>query len=227
MKLPVYNAQGKEVKNIDLSDEIFGLKWNADLVHQVMVSMLSNARENVAHTKDRGDVAGGGKKPWRQKGTGRARHGSSRSPIWVGGGVTFGPRNDTNYKKKINKKVKAKALATVISQKIRDNELILVDEVKFSEPKTKEATAVLEALSKTENHDQLLSKKSNAALIATSGRDQNAEKSFANINTVFVDEVRNLNPVDVLNYKYLVIFNAEEAIKSLSERLNKNNKDNK
>ena len=103
MKLPVYNKEGKELKQIELSEEIFGLKWNGDLVHQVIVSMLSNARETLAHTKTRAEVSGGGKKPWRQKGTGRARHGSNRSPIWVGGGITFGPRNEVNYKRKINK----------------------------------------------------------------------------------------------------------------------------
>jgi len=227
MKLPVYNTEGKEVKQIELSDEIFGLKWNADLVHQVTVSMLSNAREPVAHTKNRGEVSGGGKKPWAQKGTGRARHGSSRSPLWIGGGVTFGPRNETNFKRKINKKVKAKALATVLSKKISDNELILVDKVSFDEPKTKTARIILEALAKNENYSDLVSKKRNAALIALSNRDQNTEKSFTNFNSMFVDEIRNINPVDVLNYKYLVILNAEEGIEALSARLNKTSKDNK
>jgi large subunit ribosomal protein L4 len=227
MNLPVYNKEGKEVKQLELSDEIFGLKWNGDLVHQVVVSMLSNARDNNAHTKNRGEVAGGGKKPWRQKGTGRARHGSSRSPIWVGGGVTFGPRNDRNYKKKINKKVRAKALATVLSQKVRENELILVDEVSFDAPKTKNARLIIEALAKNENYAKLTNKNGNTALIGLGSRDENAEKSFANFKTMFVDEVRNLNPVDVLNYKYLVILNAEEGIKALSDRLDKTNKDNK
>jgi large subunit ribosomal protein L4 len=227
MKLPVYNTEGKEVKQIEVSDEIFGMKWNADLVHQVTVSMLSNAREPVAHTKNRGEVSGGGKKPWAQKGTGRARHGSSRSPLWIGGGVTFGPRNQTNFKRKINKKVKAKALATVLSRKISDNELILVDKVSFDEPKTKTARIILEALAKNENYSDLVSKKRNAALIALSSRDQNTEKSFTNFNSMFVDEVRNINPVDILNYKYLVILNAEEGMEALSARLNKTSKDNK
>lgn len=227
MKLPVYNTEGKEVKQIEVSDEIFGMKWNADLVHQVTVSMLSNAREPVAHTKNRGEVSGGGKKPWAQKGTGRARHGSSRSPLWIGGGVTFGPRNQTNFKRKINKKVKAKALATVLSRKISDNELILVDKVSFDEPKTKTARIILEALAKNENYSDLVSKKRNAALIALSSRDQNTEKSFTNFNSMFVDEIRNINPVDILNYKYLVILNAEEGMEALSARLNKTSKDNK
>jgi large subunit ribosomal protein L4 len=227
MKLPVYNKEGKEVKKIELSDDIFGLAWNGDLVHQVVVSMLSNARDNIAHSKNRGEVRGGGKKPWRQKGTGRARHGSSRSPIWVGGGVTFGPRNDQNFKRKINKKVRAKALATVLSQKARENEIILVDEVSFDAPKTKDARVIIEALAKNEDFAGLNREKGNAAMVAMANRDENTEKSFSNFKTMHIDEVRNLNAVDVLNYKYLVILNAEEGVKNLSERLSKTNKDNK
>ena len=104
LETEVYNQKGKAVGKLSLPDEIFGLKWNADLVHQVVVAMQANARIPVAHTKTRGEVSGTGKKPWRQKGTGRARHGSKRSPIWVGGGVAHGPRNEKDYKQKINKR---------------------------------------------------------------------------------------------------------------------------
>jgi len=120
MKATIYNTKGTKAGDIDLPEEVFGLDMNESLVHQVYVSMMSNKRSNIAHTKDRSDVSGGGKKPWKQKGTGRARVGSNRSPIWIGGGITFGPRNDKNFKKKINKKMKSKALFTVLSQKMRD-----------------------------------------------------------------------------------------------------------
>lgn len=158
MKLPLYNIEGKELKKIDLSDKIFNLPWNGDLVHQVVTSILSNARNNVAHTKDRSDVSGGGKKPWRQKGTGRARHGSNRSPIWRGGGITFGPINEKNFVKKINKKMRTKALAVTLSQKIRDNELILLEPIKISEAKTVKAKEIIEALSKNPGFEKLKTK---------------------------------------------------------------------
>lgn len=224
MKLPVYNTEGKEVNKIELSDDIFGLPWNGDLVHQVVVSLLGNARDNIAHTKNRGDVSGGGIKPWRQKGTGRARHGSIRSPLWRGGGITFGPRNDRNYQRKINKKMKAKALATVLSQKVRDNELILVDSVSFAEPKTSAAKKVIETLSKVEGYEQLLTKQRNTAVIGLSDKDANTTKSFANFSNMNVEEVRNFNPAILLNYKYVVLFDAENSLKILADRLSKTNK---
>jgi large subunit ribosomal protein L4 len=224
MKLPIYNGEGIEVKKIDLSDEVFGLEWNADLVHQVVTSLLGNARENIAHTKNRGEVSGGGIKPWRQKGTGRARHGSIRSPLWVGGGITFGPRNDRNFKTKVNKKMKSKSLAIVLSQKIRDNELILVDKLNFEEPKTVSAKKILIALDKTAGFEKLSTKRKNAALIGLNDKDFNLIKSFKNFNNLEIDEVRNFNPATLLNYKYVLILDAENSIKTLEQRLNKDNK---
>ncbi len=221
MKLPLYNIEGKELKKIDLPDEIFNLPWNGDLVHQVVTSILSNARNNVAHTKDRSDVSGGGKKPWRQKGTGRARHGSNRSPIWRGGGITFGPINERNFVKKINKKMRIKALAVTLSQKIRDNELILLEPIKISEAKTVKAKEILEALSKNTGFEKLKTKRKNSAILGMFGRDENTEKSFRNFSNISIEEVRNFNPATILNHKYLMIENAEESLKSLVERLGK------
>src|SRR3990167_1999081 len=129
MESVVYNIEGKKAGTITLPDSIFGVRWNADLVKQVADSLMSTKRKPVAHTKNRGEVRGGGKKPWQQKGTGRARHGSTRSPIWIGGGVSGGPRNEKNFDKKINKKMKAKALYTILSAKLKNGEVLFVDDL--------------------------------------------------------------------------------------------------
>src|ERR1035437_4179320 len=137
METAVYNQKGGDAGKITLPEHIFGLNWNSDLVHQVAVSMASNARQPIAHAKTRGEVRGGGKKPWQQKGTGRARHGSTRSPIWVGGGVTHGPRNDKNFDRKVSKKMKTKALYTILSKKYKEGEVLFVDSIVLKEGKTK------------------------------------------------------------------------------------------
>src|SRR3990167_5709829 len=131
MEAVVYNTSGAENGRVSLPDEIFDVKWNAVLDHQVVVSMQGNARAMTAHTKTRGEVRGGGKKPWRKKGTGRARHGSIRSPLWVGGGVTHGPLKEKSYERKVNKKMRIKALYTVLSRKAKDGEIILLDALSF------------------------------------------------------------------------------------------------
>lgn len=215
----VYNEKGKEVSNLKLPENIFGLNWNADLVHQVVSSMLSDQRIIVAHTKDRGEVRGGGKKPWKQKGLGKARHGSSRSPIWVGGGVSQGPDGLRNYSRKINKKMKAKALFTILSKKFKDGELVFVDKFNFEAPKTKQAIETLGALSKIENCKNILSKKNNSAIIATNEKSLALEKSFSNVGSIKVNEFRNINPVELLNYKYLVIENPEVSLKVIANKL--------
>lgn len=227
MESKVYNQEGKETGKVKLPESVFNAPWNADLMHQVVVSMQSNKRTPIAHTKDRGEVRGGGKKPWRQKGTGRARHGSIRSPLWRGGGTTFGPRNDKDYSKKINKKMKAKALFTALSRKLKDNEIIFVDNLLFAEPKTARAKEVITALSNIEGFDALLTKKKNAALFALGVKDKNTQKSFQNLGNFIVDETRNLNPVDVLRYKYLVLSNPKESIGVLNAKNKKQNNEQK
>ena len=221
MKVTVYTTEGKEKDKIDAPKGIFDLKWNPDLVHQVVVSMETDARTPVAHTKDRSEKRGGGKKPWRQKGTGRARHGSRRSPIWVGGGVTFGPRNEKNFSRKVNKKMKTKALFTVLSKKMKDGEVIFVDDIKFAQAKTKDAKKVIESLSTIKGFENLRTKRHNKAVIALEDNDLVAKKSFANFSNIYTDEVRNLNPVKLLKYKYVIIENPEKSLDVLTSKITK------
>ena len=214
----IYTQDGKEKGKVSLPETVFGLPWNADLVHQVAHSMMSNARQGAANAKTRAEVQGGGKKPWRQKGTGRARHGSRRSPIWVGGGTTHGPRAEKNYEHKINKKMKTKALYTLLSAKLRDGEVIFVDSFTFDTPKTKEAKGYIANIAKGSGHEDLATKRKNAAVIALPAKNKNVEMSFGNIGSVFVDEARMLNPLELLNTKYVVLVSPEESIKVLENR---------
>lgn len=219
MNAPIFTMKGAEAGTIALPAELFAAPWNADLVHQVVVSMQANARENSAHTKNRGEVSGGGKKPWKQKGTGRARHGSTRSPIWVGGGIAHGPRTERDYSVKINRKMRVAALASLLSRKLKDGEVIFVDALSFAEPATKEAVKALGALAKGAKADALVTKAKNAALIALSAKDKNTELSLRNIGNVMTEEIRNLNVVDVATKKYLIIEKPAEALAVLSARL--------
>lgn len=216
MEATVYSVSGKSAGKISLPENIFGLSWNADLVHQVATSLATNKRKNIAHTKTRGEVRGGGKKPWQQKGTGRARHGSTRSPLWVGGGVTHGPRNDKNFDRTVSKKMKQKALYTIISRKYADGEVLFVDTFGLDKPKTKEAVAALKGLSTVKGFEKLCSsqKKRNAAVIALPSKNLATEKSMSNLGNLEVIDVRNLNPLTLLNHKYLVIENPGEAFKA-------------
>lgn len=219
MEAKVYNQDGKEKGEVKLSKEVFGLPWNADLVHQVVTSYMSNKRSGTADTKDRSEVAGGGKKPWRQKGTGRARHGSIRSPIWRGGGTTFGPLSEKNYTKKINKKMRSKALFTVLSKKLKDQEIFFVEEIKTSKPKTKEARNVLLGLSKISGLENILSKRKNSAIIFTPEKNKEAERVFGNFSNLMVGELRNINILDILNYKNIVIVSPLESVKMFSSKI--------
>ena len=162
MDATVYSVSGKKSGTVSLPKDIFDIRWNADLVKQVSDSLNSSKRKPVAHTKNRGEVRGGGKKPWQQKGTGRARHGSIRSPLWVGGGVTGGPRNEKNFFRKVSNKMRTKALYTILSQKFRDGEVLFVDSVALSQPKTKEAVKTLQNLSTIKGFEKMFSKRNNA-----------------------------------------------------------------
>jgi large subunit ribosomal protein L4 len=217
----IYNTKGKEAGKISLPEGVFGLPWNADLVHQVVTSMETAQRTPVAHTKNRGEVSGGGKKPWQQKGTGRARHGSIRSPLWVGGGVTHGPRNDKSFDRKINKKMKAKALYTILSRKFKTGQVLFVDDMSLSAPKAKDALALLGSLSKVEGFKDILAKRKNSAYIALDSKNIPTEKSFGNFGNVMVDEIRNMNPLLLMKYKYVVISNPEKGIPAISNKLAK------
>jgi large subunit ribosomal protein L4 len=213
----MYSMAGKDAGTVALPAELFGVRWNADLVHQVMVGMQANARDSIAHTKDRGEVRGGGKKPWKQKGTGRARHGSSRSPIWRGGGITFGPRAERDFSVKLNKKMKRAALAAALSRKHKDGEVVFVDSLSFAAPKTKEAVAAMAAIAKGAKASRLMTKAKNAAIIALPQVSAEAKKSFRNIASFEVEEVRNLNVVDLLTHKYLVIVEPAKAFEVLAK----------
>lgn len=212
MEATIYNTKGKEAGKIALNEKVWGASWNADLIHQVVTSMRANARTGTASAKDRSEVSGGGKKPWQQKGTGRARHGSSRSPIWRHGGVTHGPLLEKNYTKKINKKVAAKAIHVILSEKLRKHEVMFVDEISLKEPKTRDAKAILSALAEVKGFEKLITKKCNAAYVALPAKSPIVSKSFANFGSIDIDLVQNMNPLDLLNHKFVVVV-APESVK--------------
>lgn len=194
MFIKTYNQKGESVGEIELPSDIFGVEMNTDVVHQVLVSQTSNRRKTIAHTKNRGEVSGGGKKPWRQKGTGRSRHGSIRSPIWKGGGVVFGPRKEKGFKKKINKKMNRKAILMVLSSKAKDNELIVLDNLKIEKPKTK---IIKEALNNL--------KIKGSFLLTIPQKDDNVIRSVRNISGSKVLTASSLNVLDLLSSKYLIM----------------------
>jgi len=221
METQIYNQKGKSVGKLTLPEGIFGLPWNGDLVHQVVTAMQANARTPVAHTKFRGEVSGTTKKPWRQKGTGRARHGSTRSPIWVGGGVAHGPRNEKSYAQKINKKMKAKALFTVLSEKFRKGQILFIEELSLKNIKTKDAVAVIKDLSSVPGFERIVGAKKINTYITVPAKGETLKKSFGNIKTVEIDEVKNINPVDLLAYRYIIISQPTESFAFLGGKLEK------
>lgn len=203
METKVYNQKGEEVGKLKLSEKLFNFPWNPELVHQVSLAEQAGRRKGQAHTKDRSEVSGGGRKPWRQKGTGRARHGSIRSPIWIGGGVTHGPRNQKIWEEKINKKAKRKALLTVLSQKLREGEILFLDALKISEAKAKRGQEVLKNLSKISGFEKIDPKSSTLIILPAS--DESTWRSLRNIKNITLSEARNLNTAELLAHKFLVM----------------------
>ncbi|QQG38151.1 MAG: 50S ribosomal protein L4 [Candidatus Kaiserbacteria bacterium] len=218
MEAPIYNAAGKKSGSLELPEQIFSIEWNDSLMHQVVTAMQGNARPTVAHTKTRGDVRGGGRKPWQQKGTGRARHGSIRSPIWRGGGITHGPRADKNYSRTIPKKMRARALFMALSRKMKDGEILFVDSFGIDSPKTAAAKKALVSFSKISGFEKLATKKKNAAIVAFAMPNDASEKSFRNIGNVKTLDVRSLNPVAVLGSTFVIIENPEASVATLLSR---------
>lgn len=201
-----YDVNGKELGNIELPASVFNENINEHAVHQVVVAQLAKIRQGTASTKTRGEVSGGGKKPWRQKGTGRARHGSIRSPLWVGGGVTFGPK-PRSYDKKVPRKVKKLALRSILTDKLESGSLIVLEELSFDKPKTSQMVEVLRNL-------ELEGAK---VVIVIPEKDTNVYLSARNIPGVKTLVVDALNAYDLLNNDYLVIVN--EAIEKIEEVL--------
>jgi len=195
MKAKIYNLKGEAVGDIELKDEIFARPWNADLVHQAALTQSANRRQPLAHTKNRAEVSGGGIKPWKQKHTGRARHGSIRSPIWRHGGVTHGPRKDRNFEQKINKKMLRAALFSVLSKRLALGELKIVDSLETGSLKTKELVGKLNIF---------LNKKLNALLVPTAA-NKNIYKASRNIPKVKALNPAALNVEDVLKFKQIVV----------------------
>lgn len=221
METEIYNQKGKSVGKLALPEAIFNVSWNGDLVHQVVTAMQANSRTPVAHAKDRSVVRGGGRKPWKQKGTGRARHGSSRSPIWKGGGVTHGPSNEKSYEQKINKKMRVKALYTVLSEKYRKGQILFLEELVLKNIKTKDAVSVIKDLSGIKGFEKIVGGKKPNTFITVPAKGEAVKKSFSNIKTVEVDEVRNLNPVDLLAFRYIIISQPTESIAFLGGKIEK------
>jgi large subunit ribosomal protein L4 len=219
MDAKVFSKEGKESGKVTLPEAVFAVAWNQDLVHEVVVGMQANARAGTAHTKDRSEVRGGGRKPWKQKGTGRARHGSRRSPIWTGGGITFGPRSEKDYSVKINKKAGKKALASVLSKKLADNEVLFVDSLAMDEAKTKDAKTIIDAIAKGTDRADLATKRKNAAVVVLADRNLATEKSFRNFGNFEVVMAKDVNPVDLLTYKYVVVADAPSSVEILEKRV--------
>ncbi|QQK74335.1 50S ribosomal protein L4 [Salicibibacter cibarius] len=204
-KVTVYNQTGSEVGDTELTDSVFGIKPNESVVHDAVVMQQASLRQGTQKAKTRSEVRGGGAKPWRQKGTGRARHGSNRSPIWTGGGVIFAP-TPRNYGYKLPKKVRRLALRSVLSAKVQDDALIVVDDLHFDVPKTKEMVNILSSLSAEEK-----------TLIVTADDNENLKKSANNLQNVKTIDAKGVSVLDVINSDKLII--TKKAVENVEEVL--------
>ena len=202
-KIDVYNIEGKKVNDVELKEDIFGIIPNEELVHSVIVNYLANQRQGTQSTKTRAEVRGGGKKPWRQKGTGRARQGSIRAPHWVGGGIALGPK-PRSYSYKLNKKERRLAIKSCLSSKVIENELTVVDKFEFNAIKTKEVAKMMNSL-----------KLEGKTLILLPEKNEIIQKSARNIKGVKTLSVNTINAYDLVNYKNLVV--TLDTVKRLEE----------
>lgn len=218
METTIYTQDGKKAGAYEAPKEIFGLPWNSDVVNQVINSLRMSQRSSTQHTKNRAEVSGGGKKPWQQKGLGKARHGSTRSPIWVKGGVSHGPRNEKNNDRKVNKKMKAKAVNMMLSKKFKNGEVLFIENVTFAKPKTVEAKKTIASLATIKGFEKLATKKVNAMYLALPAKNDNVRKSFNNFGNVTVEELRNINPLALAQYKFVVITNPAESLMALTPK---------
>ncbi|MDD2353942.1 MAG: 50S ribosomal protein L4 [Patescibacteria group bacterium] len=214
LKIKIHNQVAEEVKDLSLAEAIFAVPVKTELIHQAVVAQNNNARQVLAHTKDRSEVSGGGKKPWKQKGTGRARVGSSRSPIWIGGGVTFGPRKDRNFKQKINQKMKQKAIFMALSDRLQSNSLVVIDNLKIDDYKTKKVNEIFSTL-----ESKILKTDRRSLLVINENKDEKLKYSARNLEDVKVINIDNINLVDILNHRYLLI--TEKAVAAFTKRYNK------
>lgn len=201
-KVKLYNTEGKEIGEKKLRDDVFGVTVNSEFVHEIVIGIKANARRPWAHTKERGEVRGGGKKPWRQKGTGRARHGSIRSPLWKGGGITFGPRNERNFDKKINRKAKRSAFLMTLSDKVAENRLILVEGLEGKEGKTKEIVSLIEKLPVE-----------GKVTIVSHNDDKLLARSVKNLKRVRLVSTNSVGIMDVLDSNFVIM--SPEAIEKI------------
>lgn len=202
--IKLYNQEGKETGSVELDSSLFAVPIQQEIVHEAVIAQMANSRVAIAHTKDRGEVAGTGKKPWKQKGTGRARHGSRRSPIWVGGGITFGPRSNRNFSVKINRKTRRKALAMVLSDKVNEGKFVAIEQLVVPEGKSKILAQILSKL-------PIAGKKT---LILVEPENRDVSKAASNIPNVETLPINALNVVDLLKKPNVLI--SKEGIEMLT-----------